>query len=172
MSDSQFLYLLRHAKAEAWFPGVDDFERNLTDRGVHHMELLAGWSLEHLRKPGLVLCSPAARTRQTLDPFLETWSALATVTRYEPSIYEATTGALLALADAAFAAADTVMMVGHNPGFEFLALSILRDEDAGTVAKMPTGGMAVIEFKPGWSEAVGDGKLKHWIRRRDFDADL
>jgi len=172
MAESQFLYLLRHAKADAWFPGVDDFERALTDRGVRHMELLAGWARQNLRQPGLVLCSPSTRTRQTLAPFLNTWPSLAEATRYEQSIYEATTGSLLTLAESAFSETDTVMLVGHNPGFEFLALSILRDQDAGEVAKMPTGGLAVIEFTPGWAEAVGDGQLVHWVRRRDFEADL
>src|ERR1700742_1648400 len=65
------LYLLRHAKAldpaASTEAGLADVDRPLTERGRRDTTNLA----DHLRlsgcRPGLVLCSPALRTRQTLD---------------------------------------------------------------------------------------------------------
>jgi phosphohistidine phosphatase len=168
MPELQFLYLLRHAKAEPWYPGVNDFERPLNHRGAEHMQRLARWVQQSLPSPQRVLCSPSARTRETLEPFLSVWPDLPSVTRYVPEIYEATTGRLQALAAAAFEEVDSVMMVGHNPGFEYLALSVLNDRDADRVRKMATGSLAVIEFRKGWASGAGDGTLAHWIRRKDL----
>jgi phosphohistidine phosphatase len=168
MPELQTLYLLRHAKAEPWYPGVNDFERPLNERGVRHMKRLSAWAENCLATPQLVLCSPSARTRGTLEPFLGAWPGLAAVTRYEADIYEATTARLQALAESAFAEADTLMMVGHNPGFEYLALTALNEQDAERINKMATGTLGVIEFRHGWSESMGQGELKHWVRRRDL----
>ena len=169
MPDSQFLYLLRHAKAEPWYPGVNDFARPLSDRGVHHMERLAVWAEQALAPPQLVLCSPSTRTRETLDPLLNTWLGLQSVIRYEPKIYEATAGGLQGLVEAAFEETNSLMLVGHNPGFEYLALSVMNDADAQRISKMATGSLAVIEFRDGWAQGAGNGRLIHWVRRRDLD---
>lgn len=168
MPDSQFLYLLRHAKAEPWYPGVNDFARPLSDRGVRHMERLARWAETELAPPQLVLCSPSTRTRETLDPLLTTWLGLQSVIRYEPLIYEATAGQLQGLAEAAFEETDSLMLIGHNPGFEYLAHSVMNDVDAQRISKMAVGSLAVIEFQGGWAQGAGDGRLKHWVRRKDL----
>ena len=99
MPEPQYLYLLRHADAEPWLPGVDDFSRSLIERGRWHMRSLSDWAARHLAAPGLVLCSPAARTRETLVPFLDRWPDLQRLTRYEADIYEAQAGTLQKISD-------------------------------------------------------------------------
>lgn len=168
MPAPQHLYLLRHAKAEPWFPGVDDFARPLSDRGREHMRRLAAWAAESLAAPALVLCSPSARTRGTLEALQTAWDGQEVVTRFEPAIYEATARRLQDLADAGFAEADRVLMVGHNPGFEYFAWSALGDREAARIGKMATGSLAVIEFPDGWPQ--NQGILRHWVRRKDLPA--
>ncbi len=171
MSQRQTLYLLRHAKAVPWLPGIDDFSRSLSQRGRSHMAALSGWVQRELAPPGAVLCSPSARTRETLEPLLDTWPISDPAVVYLPQIYEASTAMLFELASDAFQAADIVLMVGHNPGFELLALDVMRSSDAGPIHKMPTGTLAVIDFERGWSLDAGQGGLRHWIRRRDLHRD-
>ena len=151
MPEPQYLYLLRHADAEPWRPGVDDFARPLNERGWQHMRRLSKWVVHNLPVPGLVLCSPATRTRETLTLFLDRWPGLQQVTRYEPDIYEAQVGTLQNMADAAFAEANRLMMVGHNPGFEYLVHAVLADQDMARVNRLATGSLAVIEFPGGWA---------------------
>src|SRR4051812_5811332 len=58
------LVLLRHAKAET--PGdLIDFDRKLTTKGETDADAAGAWLADERWHPGLVLCSPAARTRQT-----------------------------------------------------------------------------------------------------------
>jgi len=165
---TQTLYLLRHAKAEPWSPGIDDFGRCLSRRGNEHMLRLSAWMKEHLEVPGTVLCSLSRRTQETLAPFLDTWPELTDRTEYLHEIYEATTGTLHALAGEAFRESRSVMMVGHNPGLECLALGVLRDSDAGEISKIATGTLAVIEFANGYETDCGSGVLSHWVRRENL----
>jgi len=89
-------------------------------------------------------------------------------TSYLDEIYESSTGSLHELAAQAFQTRSRVMMVGHNPGFEYLALALLRNEDANGITKMATGTLAVIEFEGGYEDDAGNGQLRHWITRKDF----
>ncbi len=166
MSVSQTLYLLRHAKAVPWHPGVIDFERQLAERGVEHMRQLCSWVSDALVAPQRVLCSPSVRTRETLAPFLSAWQLTPEHVSYEAGIYEASTGRLQALAEEAFETSNRIMMVGHNPGFEHLAITVSSSADARQIMKMPTGTLAVIEFPRGWRVDQGSGRLKHWLTRK------
>jgi len=165
---NQTLYLLRHAKAEPWSPGSNDIERRLSQRGHSHMQSLSAWMLEHLPAPEIVLCSPSQRTRETLAALTESWPELGEKVVYPEQLYEATTGLLHSLAEAAFKRSPSVMMVGHNPGFEYLLQSVLRDRDATNVDKMATGTLAVVDFTDSYEAGCGSGILRHWMRRRDL----
>ncbi len=168
---SQTLYLLRHAKAVPWSPGINDFERCLSNRGRRHMDHLSVWASQTLAIPDRCLCSSSARTRETIEPFFSHWQGLERNTEYLDEIYAATTGSLHSIAESGFQTADSIMMVGHNPGFEFLALALLRDQDANGITKMATGTMAVIEFPKTYERDSGEGILRRWVKRKDFSGD-
>lgn len=165
---SQTLYLLRHAKAEPWAPGVNDFTRPLSERGHDHMRDLVAKFPGTLDWPEKILCSGSTRTRETLTPFIERNPELARLTVYNDDIYEGSSGTLHALAQDAFETCHSLMMVGHNPGFEHLAMSLPRKDDVSGIYKMPTGTLAVIEFPAGYKEDAGHGLLRHWLRRKDL----
>src|SRR5690606_25377106 len=59
------LVLMRHAKAERGGPGVEDFDRALTERGVTDAALVGAALARSGITPDLTLASAAARTRQT-----------------------------------------------------------------------------------------------------------
>lgn len=164
----QSLYLLRHAKAEPWYPGVVDFNRELSDRGREHMTLLCHWLPRNLAEPSVVLCSPSARTRETLEPVFDVWPDLYQRTEYVDKIYEGSTGTLHRIAERAFESSPTVMMVGHNPGFESLAHAVLSDQNGRSLQRMSTGTLAVIEFPEGYAASCGEGRLVHWVKRKDL----
>jgi len=166
---TQRLLLLRHARAAPWIPGTADYDRALTQRGRNHMAQLIDWFDEHLEPPQRILCSPARRTRMTLERFVERWPALDERVRLVPEIYEATTGTLHALAEAAFQDSRSVLLVGHNPGLESLARAVLNEELHGHAHRMPSGTLVVIDFLNGYHEDAGNGVLQHWIRQADLE---
>ena len=135
------LILLRHAHAEPAAPGQADADRALSAEGLAEADAAGRWLAEHALVPDRVLCSPAARTRETLAVLGD----LGVVeVREEPSIYEASPGTLAALADA-HADAACLLIVGHNPGLEQLA-ALLYSGQSGDHRGMPPGAVAVLAF--------------------------
>jgi len=160
------LYLLRHAKAEPWSPLGNDFSRALSDRGVRDARTVADWAYETLTVPDTVLCSPSKRTRETLAPLLSQWPQLLSVTDYLDSMYGASLNMLFTLMEDAFSYSERILMVGHNPGFEDLLISVLTPEQAAKIDRMKTGTLAVIEFSDDFNRDACAGNLLHRVRRK------
>ncbi|MCD9032633.1 histidine phosphatase family protein [Luteimonas sp. Y-2-2-4F] len=136
------LILLRHAHAEAALPGQPDLDRPLSADGLAEAESAARWLRDRRLVPDQVLCSPARRTRETLEVVLATVGYVDQ--RLESSIYEATPGALALLLER-YRDTERVLLVGHNPGLERLA-ALLHSGQSGDYRGMPPAGVAVLEF--------------------------
>ena len=162
------LYLMRHAKAEPWSPLGNDFSRALSDRGNRDATTVANWAQEELDAPDTVLCSPSKRTRQTLAPFLARWPQLLSDTDYVDSVYGASLNMLMTLLEDAFSYSGKLMMVGHNPGFEDLLISILNSDQAAEIDRMQTGTLAVVGFAGDFRREARNGELIHKVRAKDL----
>ena len=134
------LILLRHAHAEPTVPDGTDLDRPLSPEGLAEAEAAGRWLGENGLVPDCVLCSPARRTRETLEAVLGVIGYIDQ--RLEPSIYEATAGALVALADM-HCDSERLLLVGHNPGLERL-VALLHSGQSGDYRGMPPGGIAVL----------------------------
>jgi phosphohistidine phosphatase len=169
------LYLLRHAKTVPAEPGMDDHARALTVRGMHD----AGAMARYLRKngfvPELMLISTSARTRQTADLVLREIEAKPD---FREALYLADAGKILGLVQATPQNISGVMVVGHNPGLEELAVLLAREKVARKERarrdvleeKFPTAALAVLDFDAAtWREiGPGEGKLADFVRPRDL----
>jgi phosphohistidine phosphatase len=134
------LILLRHAHAEPASTGQSDLDRPLSPEGLAEAESAGRWLAEHKLIPDRVLCSPARRTRETLESVL---AAVGYVDqRLHERIYEGTPGVLAQLADE-HRDADRLLLVGHNPGLEQLA-ALMHSGQSGDFRGMPPGGIVVL----------------------------
>ena len=149
------LILLRHAHAESALPDQPDFDRPLSADGLAEAEAAARWLLEQRLIPDQVLCSPARRTRETLEAALAVLGYVDQ--RLEPAIYEATPGTLAALLDR-YRDTERVLLVGHNPGLERL-VALLHSGQSGDYRGMPPAGVAVLEFDEGAAVEPGAARL-------------
>lgn len=112
------LILMRHAKSD-WSFEQADFDRPLNPRGRRAAPALGTWLRAQGALPDQVLCSSAARTRETLD-LLD----LDAPTHFDRALYLAEPDRML---DALrHAKGDCVLMLGHNPGIGQLAHDLLR----------------------------------------------
>lgn len=133
------ILLTRHAKSDWDSDAPDDHARPLNKRGRRDAPRMGalvqtlGW------RPSLVLCSSAARALETLSGLRGAWAPQPEV-RVLPSLYhageEAARAALCAVPDEV----ETVMLIGHNPGWEE-ALTAL----SGARETLPTAAVAVLE---------------------------
>ncbi|GAA4857376.1 histidine phosphatase family protein [Luteimonas vadosa] len=135
------LILLRHAHA-GQAAGTADVDRSLSDEGRKEAEAAGRWLKEKGLVPDRALCSPARRTRETLDAVL---AVIGEVERKEEAaIYEASAGTLAGLVDQ-HRDAERLLLVGHNPGLERLA-ALMHSGQSGDYRGMPPGGVAVLRL--------------------------
>lgn len=161
------LLLLRHAKS-AWPDGVDDHDRPLAERGRRDAPRMGAYMAEVGLEPDFALVSSARRTQETWDLVAPTLGK-ACPSQTVASIYEAEPAAILAAIHAAPHESGTLLVIGHNPGFEDLAASLAPEGDVDTVARLrskyPTAGLAVIRFDgEQWADvAPGGGRLVAFV---------
>jgi phosphohistidine phosphatase len=137
------LILFRHAKSSWDYPGLDDFERPLNDRGARACAIMAEYIRKQGLAPDLVLASSAARVRETLCRVTAALGADWEIA-WQRGLYMADQAAVLAAVRGAPESAVTVMMVGHNPDIGALA-STLAGKDPDPFGKFPTAALAIFE---------------------------
>jgi phosphohistidine phosphatase len=171
------LILLRHAKAEAHGAKPNDHDRVLAAKGVKAAAAMGAHIAAHGPMPDLILCSDASRARETLDALLTTLKAKPT-TEIEAAFYPGRPDSMLARVRKADDRFGCVMVIGHNPGLEDLALALVHrspaDDDWDALKRMetkfPTAAMAVIRFDAeSWALIdVGQGDLAGFTVPRDL----
>jgi phosphohistidine phosphatase len=150
------LYLLRHAKSSWTDPNLDDHARPLAPRGEDAVRrLLRHFASRPDDLPELVLCSSARRTTMTLDGIAAALPA-SIERRVEDGLYAAPSGRLLERLRGVADDVSRVMVVGHNPGLEDLALMLVGPADDAAsrrmATKFPTGALATLTFAGPWAE--------------------
>jgi phosphohistidine phosphatase len=166
------VYLLRHAKSSWKDRSLADRDRPLAGRGKRAAKAVAGHIEAEGIRPDLVLCSPARRCRETLERVGAAFGDRVEA-RFEDALYGASEAELLTRLRALPPELDSVMIVGHNPGLEDLALA-LASEGAGRARmeeKYPTAALATIDLSANdWSAIErGSGELVAFVRPRDLD---
>ena len=152
------LLLLRHAKSGWDDPALKDFERPLNKRGLKAAHAIGIFLRQQKVQPQLILSSPAERARQTTLLVME--SAKLTVDlRYDERIYEASPERLIEVLSQIEDAADVVLLVGHNPGFEELSERL-----TGEAHRMPTAALACLNLNlEKWSKVKEDCARLEWL---------
>jgi phosphohistidine phosphatase len=149
------LIVLRHAKAVAGLE-LADIDRPLNDRGRRDAVATGKWLRDEKLLPDAVLCSPAVRTRQTLDG-LALPSGTASVS-YESRIYGNDPDALLDLIHRTGDDVGRLLVIGHNPSVHQLAYDLTGGPPE--LDRFPTCALALIELPGSWADArPGIGEL-------------
>ncbi len=168
------LMLLRHAKSSWAEAGQADLDRPLNERGKRAATAVGRYMASNGLVPQLVLCSPATRAR-------ETWSLVAGELKASPAvlvaaeIYDFGDGeALMECPRHNAGAAQSVLLVGHNPSIAGLAQTLIGTGGCKLrkrlEEKYPTAALAVISFDlANWgSLAAGAGALLRFVTPRDI----
>lgn len=165
------LMLLRHAKSEWANAGGDDHERSLNPRGRDAAPRIGAYLAAAQIVPELVLCSTAARTRQTCELVTAAFDKAPTV-RFRDELYLAEPDVIVGLVREAPAKVRTLMLVGHNPGIHQAAADLTGSGPADAcerlAAKFPTAAVAVLDFATDdWAEIhLHAGRLDRFITPR------
>jgi phosphohistidine phosphatase len=167
------LLLLRHAKSSWDDASLADFDRQLAERGRKSAPKVGKELASRGWLPDIVLVSPSVRTRQT-------WGLVAAELSRPPkaafpkTLYMASPELLLQKLRRTSKKADTLLMIGHNPGMEALAERLAgAGSDAGSLArlkeKFPTAALARFTFDGAWTELdFGVARLTDFLRPKDL----
>jgi phosphohistidine phosphatase len=171
------LTLLRHAKSGWDDPVARDFDRPLNKRG-RRAAVTVGRAM---RAEGMefdaVIASPAVRVVETLQDVGDGYGRTLDPVQ-DPDLYLASPAVLLDRVQHMGDDVERLLVVGHNPGLEQLAMLLTGSDRSGRLAeleaKYPTATLAVLEFDVAhWSEvSKSGGTLTRFIRPRDLDPEL
>jgi phosphohistidine phosphatase len=167
------LYLLRHAKSSWPDPGLADHDRPLADRGRRAAPRMGAYLAAKAVLPSVVLCSSAKRAAETLDRVLRELPVRPTV-HTARSLYLADPEELLDQIRETRDDAEALLLVGHNPGLEELALALVAKGDERArrrmESKFPTGALAEIHFDCArWHQVdFGRGELRDFRTPREL----
>jgi phosphohistidine phosphatase len=157
------LLVLRHAKSSWNDPELDDHERPLNERGRRDGPRMGKLVREYGLVPDIVISSDAVRARLTAE-------AVAEAARYagelllDPHLYLANPADIVSLLRTVPEKAETVMIIGHNPGLEELV-----EQLTGERQDLPTAALAhiVLEIDQ-WRDLTLSTRgtlLGHWRPR-------
>ncbi len=171
------LTLLRHAKSGDDGTVARDFDRPLNAKGRRAARVMG----RHMRDAALrfdaVIASPATRVAETLQE-VESGYGGGLAPQRGRRVYLATRDELLDVVQGVPDRAESILLVGHNPGLEQLVLMLVpngADGARGEVdIKYPIAALAEMTFPVDHWEDVGEGggSLVRFVRPRDLDPEL
>lgn len=155
------LVLLRHAKAEP-AGGLDDELRPLALEGRRQASAVGAGLRAAGLEPEVVLVSSAVRTRQTWDRVRAGLGAVPGDVQVSEAVYHAGVRSLLELVRGVDAAAETVLIVGHEPAVSQVAAVLAGPGSdpglqAAVRAGVPTATYSVLETDTAWADLAPDG---------------
>lgn len=167
---SSRLYLLRHAKAGWALPGVRDFDRSLDESGMADAEAIGEAMRARAYVPDITLCSNARRARQTLEGLAgraDTGRVL-----FFDTLYSQDAAGYLDIIRTN-GGAGSLLVIGHNPMTEDLAMAVSGDGNEAARGMLnhgfPTSGLAVVRFAGNLAEAgQGGGYLEAFLTPADL----
>jgi len=146
------LLILRHAKSD-WGSGAQsDFDRPLSRRGKRDAPKVGAWLYREGLVPDYVVSSPAERARQTTLKVCKALEIGKKRVVWDPDLYEASVPRMLDALSRCPSDAETVLLVGHNPGLEELVQHLVGDdlEPPGDGKLMPTATLVRLEMPGDW----------------------
>lgn len=171
------LILLRHAKSGGGDPVAGDFDRPLNAKGRKAARTVG----RELCAQGIgfdaVVASPAVRVVETVADVGEGYGVPIRPV-YDARLYLASAQTLLDLVREADDRVDRLLLVGHNPGLERLAMLLTREDRSAlrsaVAEKYPTATVVEIQLPvEHWRDVEpGSGCLERFIRPRDLDPAL
>ncbi|VAW93313.1 Phosphohistidine phosphatase SixA [hydrothermal vent metagenome] len=167
---SRELIILRHCKSD-WDNNIrQDEQRPLSQRGIDNAEIMGQWMIKQSIVPDLVLCSTAIRARQTLALVNLSLNLPEDRIQFQKELYLASMSTLLQFLSKVDKSYRSVMMVGHNPGLDYLVdhVSSIRPELTSSGKLMTTGCLAYFQCPDDWHVLKQCGKLLSITRPADI----
>jgi len=161
------IIFLRHAKSDWGNELLKDIDRHLNERGYSDAYFMSKWFAEQHKSPALILSSTASRALSTALIFARQLEFDMKHFKIEKRIYEASVSTLKKIVSEQDNSYNSIMMVGHNPGFTEVCNTLSEDL---FFDNLPTCGIVSIQFKSAsWQGVVKEkGKIEYYQFPKEF----
>ncbi len=151
------LLIMRHAKSAWDTDAPTDFDRPLAKRGLKAAPRMGKWIRRQGLVPDHIICSPARRAQQTVHLACKGMKIDKNKIKWDPTIYGADTQDFLAILAKVPKSVQRAMLVGHNPGLEFLFgyLHVMPEGSPYEDALIKTATVVALEMPDDWSSLPG-----------------
>jgi len=141
------LILIRHTKSSWDDLSMPDYDRPIRKDRIDDAKKMAAKLKELKLEPDLIICSPAKRTRQTVEYFYDKLKYTPEKIQFEKRIYESSAEEILQVVRETNAKVKTLVLVGHNPSITDFANLFIHEK----VNEVPTTGVVWLQFEnPDW----------------------
>jgi phosphohistidine phosphatase len=164
--ETKRLILLRHAKSSWDDPTIEDHARPLNSRGRQAADRIGRYIRDQEVILDLVLSSTALRARQTLQ-LLQLDSGVTVLV--EDALYGADAAELMAHLRRVDDAVTSVLLIGHNPGIQSLAMALSGARNRLT--SFPTAALADLRVAVSSWDGLGPetATLSSFVTPRTLD---
>ena len=136
------IIVLRHAKSSWDNLTIDDYDRELNERGKNDATLMSQLFGQKVAVPDAIVCSGARRVIETLEIMKEHNSRLPDYTVNE-NLYLAEENILECVISETPNDINTLMICGHNPGLS----DLVREMTGKRIEDIPTNSVVVVDTK-------------------------
>lgn len=117
------LYIMRHPHKEVIDYNKDDFDLQLSEKGIEDAKNISKRLVTLKIKPDLIVASPANRTRKTAEIVSETLKYKKNI-MYTEVLFQAFVNELFETITYTFDTVNTMFLIGHNPSLSALAITL------------------------------------------------
>lgn len=150
------LYIVRHAKSSWEFSELSDEERPLLEKGKKRTRKVVNYLLDKKIKPDVIISSHAVRALETAKIIAHAVGYPLEDIRISKQVYHASADRLYDQFFDLDNKLESLMIVGHNPGFTSFANHFLEKK----IEWLPTSGVVSISFDTPFWENIPMAKRK------------
>ena len=167
---NSYLYIMRHAKSDWSSSRTSDFERPINGRGRRNSARVGKWMSDNNHIPQRIVSSPAIRAKETIE------LVIAQITKFnhenlifQDDLYLAGFTQLMEIINTYQNDAQSLMLIGHNPGIENL-VNYLCSQSGNSETSVTTANLFIFEYADHHFNPVADScKLIEAIKPRELN---
>lgn len=159
------LYLIKHAKSDWSVPGESDMERDITKKGLKHINTMGSYLSLRGIHPDAILSSCALRAQETSNILAEKID-FSGPKYYLQDLYLSSPEIIKEIIMAQDDEHSKMFIIGHNPQLSELVFMLSGEH----IAKMPSLAIVAIKFDiQEWSELEEkQGEIEFYISPKQF----
>ena len=167
---NSYLYVMRHAKSDWSGPQKSDFKRPINGRGKRNSVRIGQWMNDNNYIPQKIISSPATRAKETIELVIEQITKFNDEDLiFQDELYLAGFSQLIEIINTYQNDAQSLMLIGHNPGIENL-VNHLCSQSGNPQTTVTTANLFIFKYADNnFNPAKDSCKLVEAIKPRELN---